>query len=93
MVEGATTAVPLDGGDRLITMYTRQGCHLCDEAWSLLQVVRTRHPFRLEAIDVDSHADLVAKYGDRVPVLVVDGQARLWGRINKVLLERLVQNL
>jgi glutaredoxin len=72
-------------------LYTRRGCHLCDEAWEKLERARERHGFALEAIDVDSDAELAAKYGMEVPVVTVNGTVRFRGGVNAVLLERLLE--
>jgi glutaredoxin len=74
-----------------IVMYTRQGCHLCEDAWKLLLQHAARYNLELEAVDIDTDAELVRLHGERVPVLVVKGKVRLWGRINAVLLERLLR--
>jgi glutaredoxin len=71
-----------------VMMYTRRGCHLCDDAWALLESLRDRYALTLEAVDVDTDADLVRQHGERVPVVVVNGKERFWGRVNRVLLER-----
>lgn len=73
-----------------VCMYTRQGCHLCEEAWLLLEAEQRRHGFTLEAIDVDTDPALVAAHGDTVPVVTVNGQVRFRGVVNRVLLERLL---
>jgi len=78
-------------GQTRVLMYTRRGCHLCTEAYSLLEEMRGRFGFELEAIDADGNPDLVRLYGERVPVVVVNGRERFWGRINRVLLERLLE--
>lgn len=70
-------------------MFTRQGCHLCDEAWQLLQAEQQRHGFQLEQTDVDQVAELAARYGDQVPVITIDGKVRFRGGVNLVLLRRL----
>jgi glutaredoxin len=72
-----------------VVMYTRQGCHLCEEAWELLEKLRPGFGFELELVDVDGQSDLAKLYGEKVPVVVIAGKERLWGRINRVLLERL----
>ncbi|HMF16286.1 MAG TPA: glutaredoxin family protein [Gemmataceae bacterium] len=74
-----------------VQMVTRAGCHLCDEAWQQLDAARQRHGFRLTAVDVDAGPDLVSQYGDCVPVVLVDGKVRFRGRINPVLLDRLLR--
>ena len=51
-----------------LTVYSRQGCHLCEELIeSLLPLVRGR--LDIEVIDVDTSAALREIYGERVPVL------------------------
>jgi glutaredoxin len=71
-----------------VVLYTRAGCHLCDDAWNLLHQARQRLHFVLEIVDVDTDAALRAQHGERVPVVEINGRVRCWGRINKVLLER-----
>jgi hypothetical protein len=74
-----------------VQMVTRANCHLCEEAWSQLETARQRHGFTLTAVDVDAGPDLVSQYGDCVPVVLVDGKVRFRGRINPVLLDRLLR--
>lgn len=71
-------------------MYTRRGCHLCEEAWERLRRAQDHHGFRLEAVDVDGDPELTAAYGDCVPVVTVNGKVRFRGRVNEVLLRRLL---
>jgi glutaredoxin len=71
-----------------VLMYTRAGCHLCEDAWQMLQHLAERYPLHLDTVDVDSAADLQHRHGDRVPVLVINGRERMWGNINQVVLER-----
>ncbi len=73
-----------------IVLYTRQGCHLCDDAKAMLESAARRHPLVLQAVDVDTDPDLVARSGLEVPVVMIDGCVRFRGRINAVLLERLL---
>jgi glutaredoxin len=75
-----------------VVMYTRRGCHLCDEAWRMLQELRVRFDLELESVDTDGNAELVRLHGERVPVIAVNGKECCWGRINRVLLERQLQN-
>jgi glutaredoxin len=74
-----------------IILYTRQGCHLCESAGEVLRKAQERYGFTLTTVDVDSDAALVKCYGDQVPVVIVDGQVRFHGRVNPVLLERLLK--
>lgn len=72
-------------------LLTRVGCHLCDDAKRLLERLQTEFEFTLRVVDVDGHADLVRQYGDKVPLILMQGRPRLWGRVNPVLLRRMVE--
>jgi hypothetical protein len=71
-----------------VVLLTRAGCHLCDEAWDMLDRLQGRYGFVLRPQDVDADPELVRKHGERVPVVLVNGKERFWGRINPVLLRR-----
>ena len=57
-----------------ITLYTRAGCHLCEEAERVLRAEQAARPFRLELVDIDRDPELVRRYGVRVPVVALDGE-------------------
>ena len=63
---------------------TRQGCHLCDEALSLLRSLG-HDP---ELVDVDADERLYELYDWRVPVVLVDGRVVAEGRITPAQLEK-----
>ena len=65
-------------------LVTRQGCHLCDEALSLLRGLGVEP----EQEDVDADDDLHRLYDWRVPVVLVDGRIAGEGRIEREQLER-----
>lgn len=52
-----------------LTVYVRQGCHLCEDMLADLRDMQARHGFGLHTVDIDAEAALVARYGTRVPVL------------------------
>jgi glutaredoxin-like protein DUF836 len=54
-------------------LYGKAGCHLCDEARDVVAAVRERHPFELEEVDVSTDPGLHERYGERIPVLSIDG--------------------
>lgn len=56
-----------------VVLYGKAGCHLCDEAREVVAAVRERHPFDLEEVDVSTNPELHERYGERIPVLAVDG--------------------
>jgi hypothetical protein len=56
------------------TLFTKPGCHLCEDALAILGGLRARHPHALKVIDITSDADLVRTYGERIPVLAIAGR-------------------
>jgi len=58
---------------RRVTLYTRAGCHLCDEAKKVLDAVRARTEFHLEVQDIDADVELRRLYDTEVPVVAIDG--------------------
>ena len=58
----------------IVTLYSRPGCHLCDEARESLRRVQTRAPFTLREVDITTDDMLHARYLERIPVVSVNGQ-------------------
>jgi glutaredoxin len=59
---------------RTVTLYTRPGCHLCDDARAVLLDLRERAPFTLDEVDIESDDALHARYLERIPVIALDGE-------------------
>lgn len=59
-------------------LFTRRGCHLCEQAEDLLAV----HRLEVVLVDVDADDAARARYGLRVPVLELDGEVVAEGRID-----------
>jgi glutaredoxin len=76
-----------------VVLYTRRGCHLCEDAWQRLRDARRRYGFAFQVLDVDTDPELRGCYGEQVPVVTVNGKVRFHGGVNSVLLERLLQSL
>lgn len=76
--------------DLHFVLFTRQGCHLCNDAWALLVKAQARYQFQLEAKDVDTSPEWAAAYGECVPVVLVNGKVRFRGNVNEVLLQRIL---
>jgi glutaredoxin len=56
-----------------VVLYTRVGCHLCEDAEAVLRRLRAERPFELRLVDIDRDPELADRYGVRVPVVAVDG--------------------
>ena len=59
---------------RTVTLYGRPGCHLCDEARTVLEALRERVPFHLEEVDIEHDDALHLRYLERIPVVALDGE-------------------
>jgi glutaredoxin len=59
----------------VVTLYTRPGCHLCDQAREAIEGLRGElPPFELSEIDIDEDERLLARYLERIPVVAVAGE-------------------
>ena len=56
----------------LVTLYTRAGCCLCDEAKQVLAGLRRGADFDLEELDIDLDPELRRRYNDEVPVVAIN---------------------
>ena len=56
---------------RTVTLYTREGCHLCDDARAALERLGASHPFRLDEVDIEADDALHARYLERIPVVAL----------------------
>jgi glutaredoxin len=59
---------------RTVTLYSRPGCHLCEEARAVLERARERAPFDIDEVDIEADDVLHARYLERIPVVVLDGE-------------------
>ena len=58
----------------MVTLYGKAGCHLCDDARVVVERVRADHRFELREVDIALDPELHRAYGERIPVLEVDGE-------------------
>ena len=57
-----------------LTLYSRPGCHLCDDMKAIVDRVAQSVPLTLEVVDISTDAELEALYGLEIPVLLVNGK-------------------
>jgi len=74
-----------------VLLYTRPGCHLCDGASERLREQQRRHGFQFETVNIDGDPDLAARFGEDIPVVMVNGRVRFRGTFNEVLFTRLLR--
>lgn len=75
---------------RSLIVYSRNGCHLCDESIELLQQFSNCLP-PIQEIDINSIPDLQKRFDTDVPVVEFDGKIRFKGRVSELLLRRLIE--
>jgi glutaredoxin len=59
---------------RVITVYSKEGCHLCEDAIAGLQAMRGQLEFQIEELDITSEDSLHRAYFDRIPVISLEGE-------------------
>ena len=76
---------------RQVVLYTRPGCHLCDEARAVLRQVHASVSFDLHEVDIETSDALVGEYGLRIPVVVIDGREAFEYAVDPVEMEALLR--
>jgi len=66
-----------------VTLYGRAGCHLCDEARTVIDRVCRDLGEEYVEIDIDADDELRTRYGDEVPVTLVDGKQHDFWRVDE----------
>lgn len=72
-----------------VILYSRAGCHLCDDAQRMLQ----RYGLEPRVVDIDTDPALQERWNLCVPVVEIAGEVRFKGIINEVLLRRLLEKM
>jgi glutaredoxin len=73
----------MPAADHQVTLVTRSGCHLCEEAETLLRRLSREVGFGYAEIDVDADPARQAEYSDRVPVILIDGREHGYWRVEE----------
>ena len=76
-----------------IEIYSRPGCHLCDEAKEVINRVRLRFPFTLRVINIETDADLEKIYREQIPVVFINGNKAFKYHVDERELEKKVKKL
>jgi len=75
-----------------LTLYSRPGCHLCDDMKAIVARVAQAlsEPVTIEEVDISTDADLEALYGLEIPVLLVNGRKAAKYRVTEEELTRIL---
>ena len=74
-----------------VVLYTRAGCHLCEEARNVIRSVRAGNPFSFRSVDIDRDPALVELYNEEVPVIFVNGKKAFRYQVDAGELRKLVR--
>ncbi|HKY31336.1 MAG TPA: glutaredoxin family protein, partial [Candidatus Polarisedimenticolia bacterium] len=66
----------------------RRGCHLCDEAETVLRSVLPEYGARLAKLDVDQDEEMRRLYGEEIPVVLINGRKAFKHRVDPGRLRR-----
>jgi glutaredoxin len=69
-----------------ITLYSRKGCHLCDDARAVIEQVCAELGESYDEADIDADPELQRRFGEEVPVTFVDGRQHDFWRVDPVRL-------
>jgi glutaredoxin len=65
-----------------VTLYSRPGCHLCDDARAVIETVCAELGEAYEEISIDTSPDLRERFGEEIPVTFVDGRQHDFWRVS-----------
>lgn len=73
-----------------VRVYSRDSCCLCDDVVAQLAELQRGFAFRVERLNIDSDVELNGRYGERVPVVEINGNEIGWGRIPPGIIEQYI---
>ena len=76
-----------------VIIYSRPGCHLCDEAKAAIEKSGLSDCYTLEEVNIESDDELLRKYKHDIPVIMIDGQEAFRHRVDPVRFRMRVMRL
>ncbi len=70
----------------MVTVVSRQGCHACEVAEADVERICADLGVAWSVSDVDADQELRAEYGDRVPVILIDGEEHGYWQVEEARL-------
>ena len=58
----------------MVTLYSKPDCHLCDRAKEVIERCRSKVDFTLEVVDISQNPELLERYRNDIPVILLDGR-------------------
>ena len=75
-----------------VLIYSRHGCHLCEVAEKTAKELQSEYSYQLSVEFIDGDPELEKEYGEKVPVIVINGQPHDYWRIDRALFIAAVSN-
>jgi len=76
-----------------VEIYSRPGCHLCDEAKEVIDRVASRHRLDVRVLNVEDNPEWEAQYGTEIPVVFIEGRKAFKYHVDATQLERKLKEL
>jgi glutaredoxin len=76
-----------------IDIYSRPGCHLCDEAKGAIERVLRGRNAAIRMIDIESDPELEQSYGNSIPVVFINDEKAFQYHVDETALEQRVKDL
>jgi glutaredoxin len=74
--------------DRVVTLVSKPGCHLCDDARTVVETVCAETGATWEEKDITRDEELNRRYWEQIPVVLVDGEQHTFWRVDPDRLRR-----
>lgn len=75
-----------------VTIYTKPGCHLCEEAKREIHAARCEGDYTLEEVNIESDPELTRRYGWEIPVVAINGTLAFKYRLTAAEFKRAVKS-
>jgi glutaredoxin len=76
-----------------VTIYSRPGCHLCEEAKSAIEASGCGGLYSIEEINIDHDPELRERYGNDIPIILINGVKVFKHRVDPREFKRKLQRL
>jgi glutaredoxin len=73
---------PTPPDDARVVVYGKAGCHLCDDAYAIVEQVCASVGASWRTVQIQDDPDLMARYGEQIPVTFVDGRQHDFWRVD-----------
>lgn len=74
-----------------VRLYSKPGCHLCEEARVILDRLQPEFGLSVEEIDISPDAALMARYGERIPVIVFEDGREVAAPVSEYRLRKMLR--